>query len=110
MTDLLGRPLRSLEGSVVDWSRDTLFLGLISATEWGRPWDSVDTLRVGLNELASIEEKHLDPWRTGLLVVGGSAVVGATVVALFQAAGSDEGGRNEEPPDRILIPLLSFRH
>ena len=110
ISDLLGRPLRSLEGSLVDWTGDSLSIGLISATEWGRPWDAVDTLRVAQTELSLLEEKRVDPTRTGILVAGSAVVVGATVVALFNAAGWNEDTGGGEPPDVILSPLFSFIH
>jgi hypothetical protein len=57
-----------------------------------------------------LEEKRLDPTRTGILVAGSAVVVGAAVVALFNAAGWNEDEGSGEPPDVILIPLISFVH
>jgi hypothetical protein len=110
MTDLLGRPLRGLEGSLLTWSRDSLRVGLISATEYGRPWDAVDTLTLSRAEVSSLEAKGVDPLRTGALVVGGSVVLGVTVAALFRAAAQNDDGGREGPPDQIIVPLFSIWH
>jgi hypothetical protein len=107
---LFGQPVQELEGQVVHLRGDSLGLSLLSATEYGRPWDAVDTLMVAQGEVHQFDEKRLDGRKTALLVGGVGIVSGIVIGALFRAAARSEDG---EPPGEIdvtLIPLPYFRH
>jgi hypothetical protein len=110
MTTRLGVPVRQLEGSILGWANDSLSLGLLSAEEYGRPWDNQEILDLGVEELETLELKRIDPTRTVLLAGGAGAMLGTALVALWNAATNTSGGTNDEPPDVILIPFFSFVH
>ena len=110
VSDIFGVPVQEIEGRILDLDGDSLGLRLLSATEYRRPWDSADTLKLAMGELLQLDEKRIDGRRTALFVGGVGVVSGIVIGALFKAAaGSGDG----EPPgeiDVILIPLFSIRH
>jgi hypothetical protein len=111
LTGLLGRPVQHLEGRFLGGDPDSLRLGLISAVEFGRPWESVDTLRLARIELSGLDEKRVDRTRTTLAVGGGALATGlALAVLVSDGLLGNEGGDQEQPPDRILIPIFSIVH
>ena len=70
ISDRLGSPVREIEGEVLGFWGDSLGLNLMSTTEYGRPWDSVDTLKLATMEVFEFDEKRLDMKRTAFLVGG----------------------------------------
>jgi len=105
----MGASVREFEGQVLNVGADSIGFGLLSASEYTRPWDSVDTLRVSTLEIFEMEEKRLDNTRTAILLGGVGVVTGVVVAALFNASGSSEDG---DPPggiDAVLIPIFSIR-
>lgn len=108
LSDLFGRPVLNVEGRLLDVSADSLHISLLSATEYGRPWDQADTLALARNELARLDEKQIDALRTGFLVGGLGVVTGAVIVALFKAATQSDTNGQGEPPDATLIPVFSY--
>ncbi|MFH1763773.1 MAG: hypothetical protein ABIF09_06230 [Gemmatimonadota bacterium] len=107
---LFGLPVQELEGQILNMDRDSLGLSLLSATEYGRPWDSVDTLMVARGEILQLDEKRVDGKKTAFLVGGVGVVSGIVIGALFRAASSSKDGKPPGEIDQILIPLFSFRH
>lgn len=110
ISGLLSRPVQELEGQVLTVLGDSLGLGLLSATEYMRPWDSVDTLNVARGEIYQWDRKRIDGKRTALIVGAVGVVSGMVIAALFNAA---SGSEDDEPPgdiDGILIPILYLRH
>jgi len=110
VSEVFGVPVQEIEGRILNSSGDSLGLSILSATEYGRPWDSAETLKVAMGEIYQLDEKRIDGRRTAFLVGGVGAVSGIVIGALFNAASRSEDG---EPPgeiDVILIPLFSIRH
>lgn len=107
---LFGQPIQELQGRILETSRDSLALSLISTEEYGRPWDAADTLMVAREEYFQLDEKRLDGKRTALLVGGVGVVSGVVIGGLFRAATRSEDGDPPGEIDVILIPLFSFRH
>ena len=110
ISDRLGSPVREVEGQILSFLGDSLGLSLMATTEFGRPWDSVDTLKLGTIEIFQLEEKKLDRRRTALLAGGVGVVSGVLIAALFRAAGGSEDGDPPGDIDAIVIPLFSIRH
>lgn len=110
VTDLMGQPVRELEGTLVAWSTDSLQIALLSATEYGRPWDSVDTLGLAITELSFLEEKRINTGRTVLFVGATAAVAGIVIAALWKAAVGGDDGEDPGEIDLIRIPIFSFIH
>lgn len=109
ISDRMGAPVREVEGEVLSVGADSIGFGLLTASEYTRPWDSVDTLRVSTLEIFEMEEKRLDRTRTAILVGGVGIVTGVVIAAMFNASGSSEDG---DPPggiDAVLIPFFSIR-
>jgi hypothetical protein len=104
---LIGQPTEYVEGSIIGLERDSLHLALLRATEYGRPWDSVDTLSFATSEIMRLEEKRIDKGRTAILAGGVGAVSGVVIGALFRAAtrSRDNDGGEE---DLILIPFFTI--
>jgi hypothetical protein len=107
---LFGQPLEEIQGRLLNANGDSLGLSLTRTTEYGRPWDSTDTLMVAREEYFQLDEKRLDRTRTAILVGGVGVVSGIVIGALFRAA--TRGGEGEPPGDSdvTLIPLFSIRH
>lgn len=108
VSGFLGGPTREVEGTILVQEGDSLALSLLTTTEFGRPWDSADTLFLGFGELYQLDEKRIDKKRSAFLAGGLAVVTGVVVAALFKAAGRSEGG---DPPGEIdvsLVPLFSF--
>ena len=107
---VFGQPVEEIQGRLLNAKGDSLGLSLTRATEYGRPWDSADTLMVARNEYFQLDEKRLDGKRTALFVGGVGVVSGIVIGALFRAA--TRGGEGEPPGDSdvALIPLFSIRH
>lgn len=110
ISDRLGSPVREIEGEVLSFWGDSLGLSLMATTEYGRPWDSVDTLKLGTMEIFQLEEKRLDKRRTAFLAGGIGVVSGVLIAALFRAATGSEDGEPPGDPDAIVIPFFSIRH
>lgn len=110
VSELYGWPVQELEGRVLGVDGDSLDLGILSTTEYGRPWDLSASLLLAKGEILQLDEKRIDPRRTALFVGGVGLVSGVVVAALFKNAfGSDKGDPGGEI-DVTLIPLLSIRH
>lgn len=109
LTGLYGHPVQEVEGRILDSTPDSLHLALLSAQEYGLPWNQEQRLALARSELLLLEERRIDKTRTALLVAGTGTVVGVTVAALFRAATrsreEDNGGG-----DLTLIPLFSVIH
>lgn len=109
ISDRMGEPVREFEGMVLSAGSDSIGFGLLTASEYTRPWDSVDTLKVSTLEIFEMEEKRLDRTRTAILVGGVGIVTGVVVAALFNASGGSEDGDPPGPIDGALIPIFSIR-
>lgn len=109
ISDRLGSPVREIEGEILSFWGDSLGLSLMATTEYGRPWDSVDTLKIATAEVFQFEEKRLDKTRTAFLVGGVGVVTGIVIGAIYSAAGGADGGDPPGDIDAIVIPLFSIR-
>ncbi len=109
LTGLFGQPVREIEGRFLGSPSDSLQFALLSAREYGLPWNHEQRLTLARTEVLTLEEKKIDGKRTALLVAGTGTVVGITIAALFRAAtrsrDEDNGG-----VDMTLVPLLSIIH
>ena len=108
VSGFLGGPTQEVEGKVLTQMGDSLALSLLTTTEYGRPWDSADTLFLGFGEIYQLDEKRMDKKRSAFFAGGVAVVTSFVVAALFNAAGRSEEG---DPPGEIdvsLIPLFSF--
>lgn len=110
ISSLIGLPVLEVEGQIMNTDGDSLNIGLLSATEYGRPWDPGTTLRVARLEIDQLDEKRVDARRTALFAGGVGVVSGVVIAALFRAASRSEDGEDPGEIDVILVPLLSFRH
>jgi hypothetical protein len=110
ISDRLGSPVREIEGEVLGFWGDSLGLNLMSTTEYGRPWDSVDTLKLATMEVFEFEEKRLDMKRTAFLVGGVGVVTGVVLRSIYNAVGGSDGGDGPGDVDAIIISFFSFRH
>lgn len=102
-----GRTLSHIEGKFLFLERDSLQIALLETSEFGRPWEGVDTLGLATSEILRLEEKKIDATRTALLVGGIGIPTGLAIGALFRAAIRSRG-EGEGEVDLILIPLISF--
>jgi hypothetical protein len=109
ISDLMGAPVREFEGEVLSVGADSIGFGLLTASEYTRPWDSVDTLRVATLEIFEMEEKRLDRTRTAFLVGGVGIVTGVVIAAMFNASGGSEDDDSPGGIDAVLIPIFSIR-
>ena len=109
-SESFGAPIRLIEGKIAEVEGDTVTFSLLSATEYGRPWESDLAVSVHRSEILQLDEKRIDRKKTAFLVGGLGVASGVVVAALFNAAGGkDKGGRPGEI-DVALIPLISIRH
>ena len=110
VSDEFGRPTREVEGKLLGLMGDSVGLGLLATTEYGRPWELADTLWLGLGEVIHLDEKKIDRRRTTFLVGGVSLVTGVVVASLFRASGGSEEGDPPGEIDGLMMPILSIRH
>jgi hypothetical protein len=109
VSDIVGSPVREIEGEILSFWGDSLGLSLMATSEYGRPWDSMDTLKLGTLEIMQLDEKRLDKRRTAFLVGGVGVITGVVTAALFKAATGSDDGESPGDIDAILIPLFSIR-
>ena len=110
VSDRVGAPVRAIEGQVLNFWGDSLGLGLYSTTEYGRPWDSTDTLAVSAMEIFQLEEKRIDKVRTALVFGGVGVLSGVVIGAVYNSLGGSGDGNSGEGPDAAIIPLFTIRH
>lgn len=100
---------RLLEGTLVDRSGSELMveasIGAGDASRGSRVL--LQRVTVPLAGIVDVERKHLDRFKTGLVVGGGAAVFTAILVQRATGSGSEDPPGNEVPEAR-RVPLLRF--
>jgi len=102
-----GRTIDEVEGEILALGPDSLQIALLNASEYERPWEGLDSLRLAISEIGWLEEKKIDPTRTAVLVAGVGTATGVVIAALFRAANRSKGEEGGDG-DLALIPLFSL--
>lgn len=110
LEDQAGLRDRHLEGRVVSMENGQLLLEVPSAAVSAGAVSRRLKQRVTIptDQLLELEERTVDPWKTGLVAGGVVAAVGALVAYQLSQGDNSPVRDPKNPPDQLRIPLLSL--